>query len=356
MNIMSTNVTFEIVRPLNNEGKNSTVYLAHDYQLNTDLVVKKVPINEIVKSEDDFRPDFIFNESRMLFNNNHPNVMKIQYGSFDENNIYFSMPYCKKGSLNALIDTRFLTIHEVIKYSLDFLSGLHYIHTNKLAHFDIKPTNIVIGDNNKAILTDFGLAKYLDIYGLEKLEKVYTLHYPPEGILYDKVSNLSDVYQAGVTLYRLCNGNKHFKNQAKQYSSEAELYTNIVKGNFPNRDFYLPHVPKKLRTIINRAMNVNLNKRYSTVLDMMNDISSIEENIDWIYNNSNDDDIESWSTLNKNKTHLIKIILKPINNKYIISGKKIRISDNKSTNIPDYAMKGIGSISEAYKIIGNLVK
>lgn len=354
MNLKCTEISFDLKEPLNNEGKNSSVYLAYDCQLDSDFVVKIVPIEDFLKLDNTYTPDNFFNESRILYNNQHPNIMKIQYASFDEENIYFSMPLCKNGSLNALINSRFLSVREIIKYSLEFLSGLHYIHTNQIMHFDIKPTNILISNSGKALLTDFGFSKRLDKYGLASPDKIYTKHYPPEGISsYTKYNNQADIYQAGVTLYRLCNGNNIFNQMANQYSRD-ELYTKIQNGKFPDRNFYLPHIPSKLRKIINKAMNIGLNKRYTTVLSMINDISKIEDNLDWRYNNISN--IETWSIFNANRTHIEKIILNYDKNEWCTLGEKIRISDNKTTKISEYTQKGIKSKTEAYKLIEKMLQ
>jgi len=106
----------------NTEGKNSNVFLAIDEQLGEELVIKQM---EKAK----FEPDKYFSESKMLYACKHPNVVEIQYASQDEENIYLAMPYYSNGSLNSLAEKRFLTVREIIKYSLDLLSAVSYIHS-----------------------------------------------------------------------------------------------------------------------------------------------------------------------------------------------------------------------------------
>ena len=84
--------------------------------------------------------------------------LTVNKGSYDDEYIYITMPYDRKGSLNHLLDSRNLTVREIIKYSLDFLLALCYIHDNNMIHCVLKPNNILIDDNNKAILSDFGSA------------------------------------------------------------------------------------------------------------------------------------------------------------------------------------------------------
>jgi serine/threonine protein kinase len=356
MGLCCTVLKFDLRESIGSEGLNSTVYKAYDHQLNANLVVKKVKKKLIIEDYKSIDESNFYNESRILYECKHPNIMEIQYASEDKESIYFSMPFCKNGSLNSIINSRYLTVKEIIKYSLEFLLGLHYIHTKGLIHFDVKPTNILIDNNNKAIVTDFGLAKYTDLYGFVRPNKIYTSHKPPEGFNYSGYTNKADIYQAGITLYRMCNGNKKYKEDYRAWSSSGRLQEAISNGNFPDRNFYLPHIPSRLRRIINKAMNIDLNKRYETILDMINDISSIDKNLDWQYNENANVHSKTWSILNASATHLNVIELIDLgNNISKITGKKIRLKDNNTQNNKKWNVKSIET-NKAFKQIEAFIK
>lgn len=202
-----TILKLEFKKEIGVEGRNSTVYIAYDPQLDTDLVIKKISKTDFTKVEE------YFTEAQMLYFTQHPNIMPVKYASQDEQNVYIAMEFMEKGSLNSIIEEQFLTPREIIKVSLEFLSGIHFMHAKKLVHFDIKPTNILINNANKAIVTDFGTSKYLNDFGLARPDKLYSLHIPPEKFDFGHFSFFSDIYQAGLTIYRMCNGNKFFKEQ-----------------------------------------------------------------------------------------------------------------------------------------------
>ena len=307
-----------------NEGKNSIVWKGYDEQLNAHFAVKEISKKLLIE---DNQIDF-FDESKKLYMNRHPNIAEIQFAAQCPENVYFAMPYYQNGSLNSLIDTRFLTVKEIIKFSLDFLCGVHYIHTNDLIHLDIKPTNILFDNNMRAMITDFGLSKYTDNYGLAKYSKFYTSHYPPECFSADVASKSVDIFQAGLTIYRMCNGSENFKNHFVHLKDKGMdfLKKAILKGNFPSRS-YLPHIPKKLRRIINKAINPDPDKRFDSILEMMNAISVVNENLDIRCMNSGNKLI--WE-VDKSNTTLLRIELEVNDESYTVFGVNINKISQKS--------------------------
>ncbi len=317
--------------PLNGEGKNSTVYTFFDNQLGNEFIVKRIEKQLIYDDYGDNSDSNLFNESCILYKVKHPNIMEIQYASQDDDYVYMVMPKCSKGSLEAIINSEVLTVRKIVKFSLEFLLGLHYVHANKLIHFDIKPTNILINDNNKAILTDFGLSKFINYYGLSRPNKFYTPHYPPEAITATLLSNKSDIYQAGITMYRMCNGNEIFNNQLTSINS-SDLGNYILAGKFPDRNYYRPHIPNKLRKIINKCIDINPDKRYETILDVINDLSNIDVNLDLVYEEINSLKVRI-KKKNDKMTHYDCIDIISNGNTYNTKGYKVKIDDQSSTKI-----------------------
>lgn len=262
----------------NAEGKNSNVFLAIDDQLGDELVIKQM---EKAK----FNPVEYFSESKMLYASKHPNIVEIQYASQDKDNIYLAMPFYANGSLNSVAEKQFLTVREIIKYSLDLLSAVSYIHSRGLLHLDIKPTNILLDASGKAVLTDFGLSRYMDVNGIADQPINYQLHSDPERYLHSGRTVQSDIYQVGLTMYRLCNGVGILTQQlgVMGIDNANKLMENTINGKFPDRRHFMPHIPKKLQKIILKALEVDPSKRYSNTITMMNDLSVIDNNLDWIF-------------------------------------------------------------------------
>jgi len=270
LGLHTTELNFETIREIGQEGKNSQVFLAHDKQLDGEIVVKKIEKNKIIN------PTEYYEEAKKLYASSHSNVVRVNYGCSDTDHVFIAMPYYKNGSLKSLIASKNLTIREIIRYAIQFLSGLHHIHSKGLIHFDIKPDNILISDSDEAHLSDFGLTKAMDTFGFASPKQIYSKQVPPETFTSTDKTIHFDIYLAGLTIYRLLNGEGHFHSQLTSFKSQPEYINAISTGNFPSRTSYLPHIPLKLQRIINKALSVNITDRHKNVLELINELSDID--------------------------------------------------------------------------------
>lgn len=274
-------LNLRILEKLNSEGVNSMLYLVEDSQLGSRFILKQMDKH---KFKD---PQKYFEESQKVYNSKHPNIITINYASYDDEYIYITMPYYENGSLYHILENQNLPMREVIRYSLDFLSAIQYLHSKGIIHCDIKPNNILISESRKAVLTDFGSALYMNEQGNARLKNVYYKHIAPEQCSNSIINKKIDIYQIGTTLYRMCNGNEEYNSQVKRYKDLNSLKIACARGKFPIRKKYLPHVPKSMIEIIEKCIKVDPEERYDDVLEIMNDLAQIEENLDWKYRKIN---------------------------------------------------------------------
>lgn len=130
------------------------------------------------------------------------------------------------------------------------------------------------------------------------------------------------MYQVGLTLYRMCNGNKFYYSQVP--SNQYELQNLICSGKFPMRDKFLPHIPRKLRRIIRKLLMVDPQMRYQTILDLQIELGQVDKLLDWKYQEINDEIL--WSRHNESNIHEIKI--KPHEKKsWLVEGVTVRKTD-----------------------------
>lgn len=313
LGLHTTNLNFKKLKNIGQEGKNSKVYLAYDIQLDAEIIVK-----EILKSDIEEYSTEYFKEAKILYHSAHPNVVQIHYSCEDNKNIYLAMPYYRKGSLKTLIDSKFLTVKEVLRYSIQFLLGLNNIHSKKLIHFDVKPGNVLISDSDVAMISDFGLSKAMNRSGLASPNSFYGRHSPPESLSPSKHSLHYDIYSAGSTIYRLVNGNKHFENQFNSHGNNTDA---ILSGRFPDRNDYLEHVPVKLRKVINKALERDKEARHQNVIELINELNEINEDLHWLY--SVNGSTRQWT--NEQNDKILTVTLESNgDNRRIITTKKIK--------------------------------
>jgi len=274
-------VSFDLRTEIGHAGTNSKVYVAHDEQLDAEIVIKKIA-KAALDSVDAF-----FEESRVLYLTSHPNVVPVHYGCQDPDSIYIAMPYYRRGSLNALLASRYLTVREIVVLGCQIASGLHNIHSKGLVHFDIKPDNVLLSDRGEAHISDFGLAKRVSHAGTAGQDRFYLKMRPPEAYVTSEYTPAFDVYQFGLTLYRMCNGNAAFQRQFDTYGVAPRPFDrdafkfDVRNGRFPDRSEFEEHIPERLRRVIRKCLEPDPAQRYQAVIDAANELAPVEDRLDW---------------------------------------------------------------------------
>lgn len=274
-------LTFDFISEIGQDGQNSRTYITRDHQLNAQIVTKQIRKDRLNSTEE------FFAESQALYSSSHPNVVQIHYACYDDEHIYIAMPYYLNGSVKDLITRQYLTVREIITFGSQILAGLHNVHSKGLIHFDIKPDNILLSTRREALISDFGLAKQMNLAGIAPQNRLYTPMIPPEVISTDHFDRRFDIYQVGLTLYRMCNGNNHFYQQLNKYGLAQEFDRekfafDLQSGRFPDRNSFAPNVPLKLRTVIKKCLHVDPVDRYQSALEVANAMADIKGNhLDW---------------------------------------------------------------------------
>lgn len=246
------------------------------------MITNLMPRSSTIASSDEF-----FNESKALYASAHPNVVQIYYACEDADYIYLAMPYYRKGSVQALLTDHHMTVREIVTIGCQVLSGLHNIHSKRLIHFDVKPANVLLSDRGEALLADFGLAKQTNYSGTAGQDRHYGKMLPPEATRGDQFDSRFDIFQFGLTLYRMCNGNAAFYTQFAQYVSasnfdRSSFRYDVRNGKFPDRKAFAPHIPSKLRKIVRKCIETDPADRYQSAIDAANELATIDgATLDW---------------------------------------------------------------------------
>lgn len=253
---------FKIDRLLG-EGGMGRVYLATDELLGRTVAIKN--LNAALPGQPQFLERFK-NEAKTLARLSHPNIAMLYNYLHHNNDYYIVMEYVEGKNLDQLLrDHKTLPYHFVVPLITQTLSGLAHAHKKNILHRDIKPTNIMLSDEDMVKLMDFGIAKVSDSAKLTQASRVIgTIEFlAPELIEGKEPSIASDIYAIGVTMYELLTGKLPFTGK-----SDYMLMQDIVKEKPINLQRLNTSIPKKLSEIVLKALEKNPEKRFRSATEL----------------------------------------------------------------------------------------
>lgn len=241
-------------------------------------------------------------EPQHLASLNAENVISVMDAAFvDKDYAYFVTPFYERGDLD---DELGRGIHEnlrAVSMVRDVLSGLSHLHAGNLLHRDLKPQNLLLSDDDHAIIGDFGSVKRLPDGQTTVPGSGHSLIYrPPESVQTNAYGVAGDIYQVGVLLYQLLGGDLPYEESAWLNSRQLKRYraiadpidrqifaTDIIKDQIARgRVIKLSTLPAwvctQLRRTISKACNVDSERRYGSCSEFLARIALIRPNIhDW---------------------------------------------------------------------------
>ena len=220
---------YRVLRELGRGGM-GVVYLAEraDGQYRRRVAVKLLRSSP---DADELHRRFV-SERQILASLNHPNIAQLLDGGVTDGQLPFLvMEYVDGVPLTTYCDRQRLGIEERLQLFRDVCAAVHHAHQNLVIHRDIKPSNILVTEDRRVKLLDFGIAKLLnpmlgpDDQPLTRTEwRVMTPDYAsPEQVRGDSLTTASDVYALGVVLYELLCGRRPHRITGGSAQSLAEV-------------------------------------------------------------------------------------------------------------------------------------
>lgn len=189
-------------------GGMATVYLAKDLRLDREVAVKVIHPH---LSEDPVFRDKFFREARMLAKVSHANLVNIFDQGDDQGNAFIVLELVQGITLrDAIRDFGALATPQILQVCKALLSALAQAHSSGVVHRDLKPENVLLSDDGRIKVTDFGLARELSA-NTDTGSLVGTVAYlAPEVIRRGKAETPSDIYSFGIMLYEMLTGQQPF--------------------------------------------------------------------------------------------------------------------------------------------------
>jgi serine/threonine protein kinase/beta-lactam-binding protein with PASTA domain len=192
-------------------GGMATVYLAIDQRLDRDVAIKVMHAD--LALDEDFLRRFI-REARSAARLSHPSVVSVYDQGEDGGSWFLVMEYVCGRTLRDLLNERgFLTPREALALLDPVLEALSAAHWNGIVHRDVKPENVLLADDGRVKVADFGLARAVTTNTTSVDSKVLlgTVAYlAPEQVERSVADARSDVYAVGILLFEMLTGAKPF--------------------------------------------------------------------------------------------------------------------------------------------------
>ncbi len=249
-------------------GGMARVYRAKD--LNLDRVVAIKILHDHLADDPTFKERFE-REARFVASLNHPNIVQIyDFNSVERNGFpiyYMVMPFIAGRSLRDVIEDvesrgERLSYDRVMRIMLDVTDALAYAHAAGMAHRDVKPANILIDADGKAVLTDFGIARIVQSNSRLTQDGMSTgtpAYMSPEQVSGQPGDARSDLYSLGGIFFELLTGRAPYDDE-----SGASLMLKHLQAPVPFVSPLLDRPDPKLDAFIQKALAKNPDDRFQS--------------------------------------------------------------------------------------------
>jgi serine/threonine-protein kinase len=257
------------------KGAMGIVYLAKDPLIGRLVALKTFRIGYSLKDQEmeQFRARFM-REAQSAGILSHPNIVTIHdvVEESEEGLAFIAMEYVRGTNLKMLLQRETpLDLAYVAGILEQIADGLDYAHSKGVVHRDVKPANIIITADNRAKITDFGIAR-IDTSNLtQEGQLLGTPNYmAPEQILGREVDHRADIFSLGVVLYEMLTRHKPFQGENLTVVSHRIVYDHFT----PPKD-YVSNLPRGVEPILARVLDKEPGRRYQRAREMAADLSRL---------------------------------------------------------------------------------
>ncbi|MBL9131467.1 MAG: protein kinase, partial [Verrucomicrobiaceae bacterium] len=235
-------------------GGMGAVYKARQASLDRPVAVKILPPSFGV--EQDFADRFK-SEARAMARLNHTHIVAVyDFGITTEGHLYLVMEWVEGPTIHELIQKGTIPVRKVANLAIQLCDALHFAHSHKILHRDIKPGNIMVNQEDQVKVADFGLAR--PITGEAEENPFGTPDYAaPEIMAKAAVDQRADIFAAGIVLYEMLTGRvpRHPRRSVTEFSPVSTRWDEIIaKATDPNPELRYQDV-RDFRTGIMMAIS-----------------------------------------------------------------------------------------------------
>jgi serine/threonine-protein kinase len=254
------------------EGGMGVVYKAEDLKLRRPVALKFLRGRSL--NEDERRR--FFREAQAAASLQHPNICTIFEVDEVDGQVFFAMAFVEGRPLSEVLSGGRLQVDEAVDIAIQLADALAAAHSRGVVHRDIKAGNIMLTEEGRAVILDFGLAQ---MGGESRITQtgatVGTAAYmSPEQAQGNKMDQRTDVWSLGVLLYEMIAGYLPFRGEY-----ELAVMYNIVNEAPTSVREVRPEAPSELERILAKALQKKASERYQTAKELGSDLRALKTRI-----------------------------------------------------------------------------
>lgn len=262
---------YQLVRRIDH-GNFGEVWIARDLAVQRDYAVKLLPPGVPV--------DERLLEAQIGNRLKHNNLVVVHQADVvsvsGKDVVILAMDYQPNGSIKTLANpASYLPLPTVLRIARDILQGLEYLHGRSFFHNDIKPGNILLGPQQQAMLSDYGITGVSPNGAPVAAPDAYVLHRAPEVVATGNIGVSSDIFQVGMTLARLLIHLDHLRTVRASIGA-AQYEQDIASGKLLQAKDFGCHIPAAVRRVILKAVHPDPAKRFTSALEMRRAIEKLD--------------------------------------------------------------------------------
>lgn len=247
-------------------GSQGVVYLASDPRLERNIAIKTLHKKFLLQGD---KQERLLREAKTVSKLQHPNIIPLYEAGQDRDQLYLVFEYIDGISLKDQIKkSGAFVVHKAIKLMIQILDGISHAHEQGIVHRDLSPSNILIDKNGLPRIMDFGISVVVGKNGSSEKNIAGTPFYmSPEHFSKNGLCTQSDIFSLGLIFYEML-----LAKPAIEADNDFTIMYKIANEKITPPSTNNNTIDTELDRIIMKALERDLATRYSSAIEMKNDL------------------------------------------------------------------------------------